>query len=168
MHLGPESSTELECAATSTTLAAYRYRINFKLAKLAFVARSSSTSSYLNSLVARYLPSRTLPLRILTFSPYSGQRQSSFARVPCCCADRIKFSPSGHQINWQHLYVLSPFKDVLLPQCLQSSLATSPCLRFNIFCWHCARKEINTYLLTLYWTFWFQSLALFAIEDKNK
>jgi len=36
------------------------YRIDFKLAKLAFLARSSSTSSYLNSLVARYLPSRTL------------------------------------------------------------------------------------------------------------
>jgi len=37
-----------------------RYRIDFKLAKLAFLARSSSTSSYLNSSVARYLPSRTL------------------------------------------------------------------------------------------------------------
>jgi len=37
-----------------------RYRIDLKLAKLAFLARSSSTSSYLNSLVARYIPSRTL------------------------------------------------------------------------------------------------------------
>ena len=37
-----------------------RYRIDFKLAKLAFLARSSSTTSYLNSSVARYLPSRTL------------------------------------------------------------------------------------------------------------
>ena len=37
-----------------------RNRIDFKLAKLAFLARSSSTSSYLNSSVARYLPSRTL------------------------------------------------------------------------------------------------------------
>ena len=37
-----------------------RYRIDFKLAKLAFLARSSSTSSYLNSSVTRYLPSRTL------------------------------------------------------------------------------------------------------------
>jgi len=37
-----------------------RYRIDFKLAKLALLTRSSSTSSYLNSLVARYLPSRTL------------------------------------------------------------------------------------------------------------
>ena len=35
-------------------------RIDFKLAKLAFLARSSATSSYLNSSVARYLPSRTL------------------------------------------------------------------------------------------------------------
>ena len=34
-----------------------RYRIDFKLAKLAFLVRSSSTSSYLNSSVARYLPS---------------------------------------------------------------------------------------------------------------
>jgi Reverse transcriptase (RNA-dependent DNA polymerase) len=33
-------------------------RINFKLAKLAFLARSSATSSYLNSSVTRYLPSR--------------------------------------------------------------------------------------------------------------
>jgi len=61
MPLGPKSSSELGCAATSTTLAAYiRYRIDFKLAKLAFLARSSSTSLYLNSSVARYLPSRTL------------------------------------------------------------------------------------------------------------
>jgi len=36
------------------------YRIDFKLAKLAFLARSSSTSSYLNSLVGRYIPSHTL------------------------------------------------------------------------------------------------------------
>jgi len=36
------------------------YRSDFKLAKLAFLARLSSTISYLNSLVARYLPSRTL------------------------------------------------------------------------------------------------------------
>ena len=35
-------------------------RIAFKLAKLAFLARSSATSSYLNSAVARFLPSRTL------------------------------------------------------------------------------------------------------------
>ena len=35
-------------------------RIDFKLAKLAFLARSSTTSSYLNSSVARYLPSHTL------------------------------------------------------------------------------------------------------------
>jgi len=37
------SSSELECAATSTTLH-IRYRFDFKLAKLAFLARSSSTS----------------------------------------------------------------------------------------------------------------------------
>ena len=37
-----------------------RYRIDFKLAKLAFLTRSSSTSSYLNSSVARYLPFHTL------------------------------------------------------------------------------------------------------------
>jgi len=38
-----------------------RYCIDFKLPKLAFLARSSYTSSYLNSVVAdRYLPSRTL------------------------------------------------------------------------------------------------------------
>jgi len=37
-----------------------RYRIDFKFAKLTFLTRSSSSSSYLNSLVARYLPSRTL------------------------------------------------------------------------------------------------------------
>ena len=36
------------------------HRIDFKLAKLAFLALSSATSSYLNSSVARYLPSRTL------------------------------------------------------------------------------------------------------------
>ena len=35
-------------------------RIDLKLAKLAFLARSSATSSYLNSSVARYQPSRTL------------------------------------------------------------------------------------------------------------
>jgi hypothetical protein len=35
-------------------------RIDFKLAKLAFLARSSTTSSYLNSSVARYLPSSML------------------------------------------------------------------------------------------------------------
>ena len=35
-------------------------RIDFKLAKLAFLACSSATSFYLNSSVARYLPSRTL------------------------------------------------------------------------------------------------------------
>jgi len=37
-----------------------RYRIDFKLTNLAFLARLSSTRSYLNSLVARCLPSRTL------------------------------------------------------------------------------------------------------------
>jgi hypothetical protein len=35
-------------------------RIDFKLAKLAFLARSYATSSYLTSSVTRYLPSRTL------------------------------------------------------------------------------------------------------------
>ena len=34
--------------------------IDFKLTKLAFLARSSANSSYLNSSIARYLPSRTL------------------------------------------------------------------------------------------------------------
>jgi len=44
VRLGTESSSELELTATSTTLAAYiRYRIDFKLSKLAFLARSSST-----------------------------------------------------------------------------------------------------------------------------
>jgi len=37
-----------------------RYRIDFKLAKLTFLARSSSTNSHFNSLVVRYLPIRTL------------------------------------------------------------------------------------------------------------
>jgi len=37
-----------------------RYRIDFKVAKLAFLVRLSTTSSYLNSLVTGYLPSRTL------------------------------------------------------------------------------------------------------------
>ena len=35
-------------------------RNDFKFAMLAFLARSSATSSYLNSSVSRYLPSRTL------------------------------------------------------------------------------------------------------------
>jgi len=39
---------------------AIRYHIDFKLAKLVFLARSSSTSSYLDSLVARKLLSCTL------------------------------------------------------------------------------------------------------------
>ena len=34
------------------------YRIKFKIAKFAFLASTSATSSYLNSLVARYSPSR--------------------------------------------------------------------------------------------------------------
>jgi len=37
-----------------------RYHIDFKLAKLAFLTCSSATSSYLNLLVAQYLPIRTL------------------------------------------------------------------------------------------------------------
>ena len=36
------------------------YRIKFKIAKFAFLARASATSSYLNSSVARYSPSRSL------------------------------------------------------------------------------------------------------------
>ena len=36
------------------------YRIKFKVAKFAFLARSSVTSSYLNSSVDRYVPSRSL------------------------------------------------------------------------------------------------------------
>ena len=51
-------------------------RIDFKLAKLAFLARSSATSSYLNSSVARYLPSRTLRCQELACSLFPGQRQS--------------------------------------------------------------------------------------------
>jgi len=54
-----------------------RYRINVKLTKFAFLARSSSTSSYLNSSVARCLPSRTLRSQDTTFSPFLGHRQSS-------------------------------------------------------------------------------------------
>ena len=37
-----------------------RYRVQFKIAKFAFLARSSATSSYLNSSVTHYLPSRSL------------------------------------------------------------------------------------------------------------
>ena len=37
-----------------------QHRIDFKLAKLAFLARSTATSSYLNSSVASYKPSRSL------------------------------------------------------------------------------------------------------------
>jgi hypothetical protein len=36
------------------------YRINYKIAKFAFLAHTSATSSYLNSSVARYSPSRSL------------------------------------------------------------------------------------------------------------
>ena len=36
------------------------YRIKFKIAKFAFLASTSATSSYLNSSVARYSPSRSL------------------------------------------------------------------------------------------------------------
>jgi hypothetical protein len=36
------------------------YRIRFKVAKLAFLARSSSTTAHLNSLVSSYTPSRSL------------------------------------------------------------------------------------------------------------
>jgi len=46
MRLGLESSLKLKCTATSTTSCLpIRYRIDFKLAKLAFLARSSYTSS---------------------------------------------------------------------------------------------------------------------------
>jgi hypothetical protein len=37
-----------------------QYRIDYKLAKLAFLARSNATSSYLNSSVTSYIPSRSL------------------------------------------------------------------------------------------------------------
>jgi hypothetical protein len=50
--------------------------IDFKLAKLAFLSRSSATSSYLNSSVARYLPSRTRGLKTIACSLFPGQRQS--------------------------------------------------------------------------------------------
>jgi len=54
---------------------------------------------------------------------------------------------SRHQVNWQHLYILSPFKDVLLPQCLQSTLATSPepQIQHILLTLHALR---NVYLLT--------------------
>jgi len=51
-----------------------RYRIDFKLAKLAFLARSSSTIAYLNSLVARYLPSRTLRCQDTNLLAVSGTK----------------------------------------------------------------------------------------------
>ena len=52
-------------------------RIDFKLAKLVFLGRSSATSSYLNSSVARYLPSRIRSaLKILACLLFPGRRQS--------------------------------------------------------------------------------------------
>jgi len=64
-------------------------------------------------------------LRILTFSPFLGQRQSSVRARSVLLRRPFLIISSGHQINRQHICVLLPIKDVLLPQCLQSTLATS-------------------------------------------
>ena len=64
-------------------------RIDFKLVKLAFLARSSATSSYLNSSVSRYLRDVRFALKILACSLFLGRRQflvrAHFAslRRPC-------------------------------------------------------------------------------------
>ena len=64
-------------------------RIDFKLAKLAFLARSSATSSYPNSSVARYLPSRTLRfqdtclLAVPRTKTVFGSRAFASLRWPC-------------------------------------------------------------------------------------
>jgi hypothetical protein len=77
----------------------FHHRINFKLGKLAFLARSSATSSYLNSSVARcliispisYAPlSRYLPSRSLRGQGGGGSNPPLSSRVTHgICANQL-------------------------------------------------------------------------------
>jgi len=99
------------------------YRIDFKLAKLAFFAGSSSTG-----LVARYLPSRTLRSQDTNLLAVR-RTQTVFGTRPFRVAAPTIFNSLPQNIRSQlttSLYVLPTFKDVLLSRCLQSTLATSP------------------------------------------
>jgi len=107
-----------------------RNRIDFKLATLAFLARSFSTSMYLNSSVARYLPSRTLrsqDTNLLAVPRKKTVRSTENISVFCRLLKKFYFRNAFNQHLRHH-----------------------PRLRFNISCWHCSRKEIYSYLLTYY------------------
>jgi len=59
------------------------HRINFKMAKFLFLARSYATSSYLNSSVAQYLPRRSL-----------RSQDACLLAVPRC--DTVRFTCFSH------------------------------------------------------------------------
>ena len=120
-----------------------RYRIDFKLAKLTFLARLSSTSSYLNSSVARYLPSRTLRSQDTNLLAVPRTKTVFGSHAFRVAAPTVFNSLPPDIRSTDNIYAfLPPFKDVLLPQCFQSTLATSSAPQIQHICWHCARKEI--------------------------
>ena len=103
------------------------HRIDFKLAKLAFLARSSATSSYLNSSVARYLPSRTLRSQDTCLLDVPRTKTVFGSRAFRVAAPTVFNSLPQAIRSTDKIFtfmILSPFKDNSFPQCLRATLAT--------------------------------------------
>ena len=99
-------------------------RIDFKLAKPAFLARSSVTSSYLNSSIARYLPSRTLRPQDTCLLAVPRTKIVFGSPAFCIAAPTVLNSlPQVIRSTDSIFYILLPFKDVLFSQRLGSTLA---------------------------------------------
>ena len=120
-----------------------RYRIDFKLAKLAFLARSSSTSSYLIS-VARYMPSRTLRSQDTNLLAVPRTKTVFGSRAFRVAAPTVFNSLPQDIRSTDNIYA---FCRLLMTFHFRNAFNQHqrhhPRLRFNIFCWHCARKEFR-------------------------
>jgi len=123
-----------------------------------FLARSSSTSSYLNSLVDRYLPSRTLRsqdtnlLAVLRTKTVFGSR--AFRVTAPTVLNSLPQDIRSTDSICKFCRLLKTF---YFRNAFNQHQRHHPCIRFNIFCWHCGRKENNTYLLTDWLTYNSQS-----------
>ena len=121
------SSSEFECAATKTTLAADLSAHWLQICE-ACVPCSLICHHFVSELIS--CPMSAIPYA--PFSRYLPARCSKdkdslwFARISRRCADRVYFFSSGHLIDGQYFYILSPLKDILFPQCPRSTLVTLP------------------------------------------